>query len=141
MCSSILKYDKEQRYSKVVNLVSNNLDVESFDRVYHLKTLNEKGNILLNLKSNIKNENYLKLAFLKNEEPYDFSRLDDEGIVEVEDKFYNLYLIICKNSYYFVILSENNFFEEKPINKLELIQKVRPFKFRLYFFDRKRIDK
>lgn len=139
--SVVLELNKEKWFNKVVHFVSGRIKKECIKKAYYLKTINETGKVISDLKKMVDNKSYLKLALLKNDNPYDFDRLDNDGVIEVIESFYEVYFVIDVNdNYYFVIVKENNFFEDKPINELEYIKKVTPFMYKMYFFNRKRID-
>ena len=141
MMSLILELNKEKWFNKVVRFVSDRINKERIKKAYYLKTINETAKIVSDLKEIVDAGSYLKLALLKNDTPYNFDRLDGEGVVEVVESFYELYLVIdVDDNYYFVIIKENNFFRDKPINELEYIKKVTPFWYKVYFFNRKRIN-
>jgi len=71
---------------------------------------------------------------------YDFSRHDDEGIVKMDDRYYEVYLVIdIFKNYYFVIIRVNNFAEDGVYNQLEYFIKVDKFCYSLYFWDKKKM--
>lgn len=136
-----LQLNKDRWFKKLLHFVSSEANDIVVEKAYYLKSINESGNTFSKLKGIIESKSYLRLALLKDESPYDFRRLDDEGVVEAVQSFYELYFFISrKNEYYFAVIEENNFFKEKPINELKCLIKVEHFNYKLFLFNRKRID-
>ncbi|WP_347922486.1 hypothetical protein [Pontimicrobium sp. SW4] len=139
--SVVLELNKDKWFKKLHHFVSNEAKNIAIKKAYYLKSVNEKGDTFSKLKRIIEDKSYLKLALLKEDSPYDFRRLDDEGVVEAVQSFYELYFFISKtNNYYFAVIEENNFFRDKPINELKYLIKVESFNYKLFLFNRKRID-
>lgn len=128
-----------RKLNKITFFIKKNSKEIEIENIFYLKTINEteSGNTLLKLKKIIDTSNLYKLVLFKNNTPYNFERLDSEGIVGVVKVYYELYLVIDKqDNYHIYIILENNFFKDKPINELIYFKKVKKFNYRLYFFNR-----
>lgn len=91
--------------------------------IYYLKTLNEWKGVsrLHELEKLLRSKWSLKLALMRSEQPYNFDQLDSEGIVEVSEAFYEIYLVTdVEHNIYFVIIRQNNFFPDGNNSELAL---------------------
>lgn len=135
-------YNRNQKLNKITFFIKENLEEVKIDKIFFLKTINEteNGKTLLKLKKIIDKDNLFKLGLFKNNSPYNFNRLDSEGIVGAVEAYYELYLVIDKqDNFHIYIIQENNFFKDKPINELIYFKKVKKFNYWLYFLNRTKL--
>lgn len=105
-------YLNETKTNKVLHFF-NQISELSVENVYFLKSLNEsKNSFILNKLEKILDSKWsLRLAFFRSNEPYNFDKLNRNGVVEACESYYEIYLVTDtdRNSY-FVIIQNNNFF-------------------------------
>ena len=132
-------YNPNLRLKKVFFFIKENLAQENIKEAFYLKSINEHRNneTLDDLKKIINSDNLIKLVFFKSDQPYNFSRFDKTGIIEVSEIFYDLYLIVDNNNNnYILVIKENNFFIDKPINELAYFKEISNIN-KLLFFNKK----
>nr|WP_315176493.1 hypothetical protein [uncultured Flavobacterium sp.] len=135
-------YNRNQKLNKITFFIKENLEEVKIEKIFFLKTINEteNGKTLLKLKKIIDNDNLFKLVLFKNNSPYNFNRLDSEGIVGAVEAYYELYLVVDKqDNFYICVIQENNFFKDKPINELIYFKKVKKNNYWLYFLNRTKL--
>jgi len=141
----IKEYKKIKRIEKVIHfLKTNGLFLQKNSKVYLLKTVNEKsdGQIKEKLIGMLNSKNKLSLAFMRTENTFNLDKVDSEGIAYVFGKeFYDLYLITnLFGKYYYMLIQENNFFENGANFELVTLKEIDAFNYKLYFLNRKSLN-
>lgn len=86
-----------------------------------MKSLNDdKDYLVLNkVKKLLNSKMCFRLVFLRSAIPYNFDRLDSEGIVEVSHCYHEIYFVTdTDKKSWFIIIQNNNFFPDG--NNIEL---------------------
>ena len=99
-------------------------------KIVFLKSLNDEEELLvLNKIKRILNSEYsLRVIFIKSDEPYNFEKLDSEGIAEVTYCFHEIYLVTDEEeNSWFLVIRKNNFFPDG--NNIELAYSKKTDKF------------
>lgn len=112
--TALEKFDNARKRAEASHFFSQAAGVPA-KSILFLKTLtDDKAQMVLEKAKKILNSNWcFGLAFFKNQLPYDFNRLDTEGIVAVPHCHYEIYRITdSQQNSWFLIVQHNNFFPD-----------------------------
>lgn len=139
MVNGIIDKYNSLEFENIISLISSRVDRPG--KVYQLKSINERKNVFDRIESYIKSENHLCLSLMRRDSPFSFVRLDEEGIVESVETFYEIYLMISNSKlYHYCVVKINVFSPNGGLSReLALLQEVKPFAFRFYFRRRRLI--
>ncbi|MEN2402931.1 hypothetical protein GKZ90_0024305 [Flavobacterium sp. MC2016-06] len=135
--SKIKEYSQKKRLEKVISLSKDYYNFEKGDNIFYLKTrIETKGNgSLSELKLIINSQKNITLSLKRNQEPYDFSLLDKDGIIKSSYQYYDIYLLIKQNKYYYLIIQENQFLKNNKDCEVAHFEEVSPFKHKIIHFN------
>ena len=146
MGNEIIDEYNSLQLENIIALTSKNIDRSHLSSVYHLGSVNDRRNVLNKIENWIKNGNHLCLSLIRKDSPFSFNRLDNEGIVESVEIFYEIYLMRSSSKIFHYCVIRVKVFPPKSglTRELVLVQQVKSFLFKLYFNKRqliyKRID-
>jgi hypothetical protein len=128
------KYIRKE-FEELAALISPQVKRPDIKKAFYIKSVNDRINILPRLISLIEGERHILISLMTRGRSSSDDRLDEEGIIEAVEIYYKIYLIISNtNEYYYALTKIDNF----PINGgtdtvLVLLEKIRPFFYKLYF--------
>ena len=137
--NTTIKYYRNLRLDIISSLLPINMN--DIKKAFLLKTINNKRNILKNVLDRVENQNHFLISMLQNDNPFSFKREISDNIIDAIDKYYELYLFISiENEFFYCLIEEDNFPKNKINRQLISFKKVKPFNYKLFFLNRRRID-
>lgn len=137
--NTTIKYYNNLNLNRIVSLLP--IDMASIEKAFKLKTLNNRKGILGKVLDRIENQNHFLISLFRNDNPYNFQDEISKGVIDAIDKYYDLYLFISKkNEFFYCLIEEDNFPKNEVKRRLIKFEKIKPFNYKLFFFNRKRID-
>jgi len=136
--NTTIEYYNNLNLNRIVSLLP--IDSKSIKKAFKLKTLNNRKGILNKIIHRVENQNHFLISLLRNDNPYNFENEISKGIIDAIDKYYDLYLFINEQKeFFYCLIEEDNFPKNQVSRRLIKFEKIKPFNYKLFFFNRKKI--